>query len=120
MIKHVSTFIFALFLISLVSAQQSIFSIVEKQENSLIVEFTLPNYQLFDYKIINGEMHQKLMAKEAVTILKKGFHILIILRVILKRPYLKSILILYLMEIAIITLLDFVAYQYLMRKMILF
>ena len=73
MIKHVLTFIFALFLISLVSGQQPIFSIVEKQENSLIVEFTLPNYQLFDYKIINGEMHQKLMAKEAVTILKKGF-----------------------------------------------
>ena len=73
MFKHATTFFFALFLINFVSAQKPIFNVLEKQENALIVEFTLPAYQLFDFKSLNGEMHQKIMASEAVAILKKGF-----------------------------------------------
>ena len=73
MIKHATTFVFTLFLINFVSAQKPIFNLLEKQENALIVEFTLPSYQLLDHKNINGEMHQKITAKEAVAILKKGF-----------------------------------------------
>ena len=72
MIRFVSTFIFALFLTGFFIAQEPIFNILEKQENSLIVEFTLPDYQLFDYKTIDGVMHQKLLSREAVPILKKG------------------------------------------------
>ena len=73
MFKYVTTFFFTLFLINFISAQKPIFNVLEKQENALIVEFTLPAFQLLDYKIVNGEMHQKIMAREAVAILKKGF-----------------------------------------------
>lgn len=73
MFKYATTFFFTLFLINFVSAQKPIFNVLEKQENALIVEFTLPAYQLFDFKSLNGEMHQKIMAREAVAILKKGF-----------------------------------------------
>ena len=73
MFKYATTFFFTLFLINFVSAQKPIFNVLEKQEDALIVEFTLPAYQLLDYKIVNGEMHQKIMAREAVATLKKGF-----------------------------------------------
>ena len=74
MIKHVITFIFTLFFTNILLAQKPIFNILEKQENALIVEFTLPNYhQSRTMRMVNGEMHQKLLAREAVAILKKGF-----------------------------------------------
>ena len=73
MIKHVITFIFTLFFTNIVLAQKPIFNILEKQENALIVEFTLPDYQISDLEMVNGFMHQKISASEAVAILKKGF-----------------------------------------------
>ena len=71
MIKHVITFFFTLFFTNIVLAQEPIFNILEKQENALIVEFTLPNYQISDHETVNGVMHQKILAREAVAILKK-------------------------------------------------
>ena len=50
MIKHVITFIFTLFFTNIVLAQEPIFNILEKQENALIVEFTLPTLSHLDYK----------------------------------------------------------------------
>lgn len=72
MFRYISTLIFALFLTGVFIAQEPIFNILEKQENALIVEFTLPDYQLFDHKTIDGVMHQKLLSRDAAAILKKG------------------------------------------------
>ena len=72
MFRYISTLIFALYLTGIFIAQEPIFNILEKLENALIVEFTLPDYQLFDHKTIDGVMHQKLLSRDAAAILKKG------------------------------------------------
>ena len=60
MIKHVITFIFTLFFTNIVLAQKPIFNILEKQENALIIEFSLPTYQILDYKeMVNGVKYIK-------------------------------------------------------------
>ena len=53
-------------------AQNTQFKIISNQNNSIIVDFILTDYVIDDYKVLDGDMHQKIKALDAVAILKKG------------------------------------------------
>ena len=53
-------------------AQNTQFKIISNQNNSIVVDFILTNYVIDDYKVLDGIMHQKIKALDAVAILKKG------------------------------------------------
>ena len=54
-------------------AQNTQFKIISNQNNSIIVDFILTDYVIDDYKVLDGDMHQKIKALDAVAILKKGY-----------------------------------------------
>ena len=53
-------------------AQNTQFKIISNQNNSIVVDFILTDYVIDDYKVLDGDMHQKIKALDAVAILKKG------------------------------------------------
>ena len=53
-------------------AQNTQFKIISNQNNSIVVDFILTDYAIDDYKVLDGDMHQKIKALDAVAILKKG------------------------------------------------
>ena len=54
-------------------AQNTQFKIISNQNNSIVVDFILTDYVIDDYKVLDGDMHQKIKALDAVAILKKGY-----------------------------------------------